>query len=561
MRKMLAKIYPLVIIVAIFFQTQQALANVYASQLQITNPDTSQFDGNFEDGSGALILFYLNDDASSVSIDVIDVSTNASIATIDGGAMTRGLNSVAWDGSGTVDNGQYVLRVTAEQPNASTTDWNLFYDSGDINIFTRGMATVTDQNDPNFGLTFTSNDGGPLGTGINIYNPDGSFHDPFLVAADVTSGGTVTYGTDAPIFAVLDAQGRIYVSLKDLGQIMRINRDYSTQLLIDGLTLPTGLYVEGDGADFTLYVSANNQVLRANIGTADTFNPNNMDVVANFSGFFPRQIMRDDDGAMYVTLRAGTGLGDDGRGIRKYDISGTLPVTDDDAVWFMGEDRTFIANDLLLDHGADPNSSADDILYYCTRAGGGNDQDGIWRINDVNSFFPDTVRIMTENTFYGGDENVNARSAIDFDAAGNIVFMENSNEHVFHLSPPGVGATNSFTTTAPENFTVDAGVVGIGDDDGLLPTAYRLDANYPNPFNPSTTIEYQLAKTGQTTLIVYNSLGQQVRTLVNGIQSAGQHTSVWDGRDNAGKAVASGVYILRMQSGKFAKSQRMTLLR
>ena len=307
MRKMLTIICIPVFVFAIFFQTQQALANVYASQLKITNLDTTEFDGSFEDGSTALILFYLNDDASSVSIDVIDASTNASIATITAGAMTRGLNSVAWDGNGTVDNGQYVLRVTAEQPNASTTDWNLFYDSGDINIFTRGVATVTDQSDPNFGLTFTSNDDGPLGTGINIYNPDGSFHDPFLVAADVTSGGTVTYGTDAPIFAVLDEQGRIYVSLKDLGQIMRINRDYSTQLLIDGLTLPTGLYVECDGADFTLYVSANNQVLRGNIGTADTFNPNNMAVVANFTGFFPRQIIRDDDGALYVTLRFGTG--------------------------------------------------------------------------------------------------------------------------------------------------------------------------------------------------------------------------------------------------------------
>jgi len=70
-----------------------------------------------------------------------------------------------------------------------------------------------------------------------------------------------------------------------------------------------------------------------------------------------------------------------------------------------------------------------------------------------------------------------------------------------------------------------------------------------------------LAKTGQTTLIVYNSLGQQVRKLVNGVQAAGQYTSVWDGRDNAGNEVSSGVYILRMQSGQFAKSQRMTLLR
>jgi len=86
MRKMLTIICIPVFVFALFFQTQQALANVYAAQLKITNPDTTEFDGNFEDGSAALILFYLNDDASSVSIDVIDASTNASIATIDGGA-------------------------------------------------------------------------------------------------------------------------------------------------------------------------------------------------------------------------------------------------------------------------------------------------------------------------------------------------------------------------------------------------------------------------------------------------------------------------------------------
>ena len=78
--------------------------------------------------------------------------------------------------------------------------------------------------------------------------------------------------------------------------------------------------------------------------------------------------MRDDDGALYTTLRANNDLGSDGRGIRKYDISGSLPVTDTDALWFLFETKTFIANDLLLDHGIDPNTSTDDILYYCTRA-------------------------------------------------------------------------------------------------------------------------------------------------------------------------------------------------
>lgn len=535
-------------------------ANVMAAQLRIANPDSGSFDGDFSDGSGALLFFYLNDTASAVTVDVIDVQTSSSVFQVGAGPMSRGLNSVAWDGSGSQAGGQYVIRVTAEQPNASTSDWTLFYDSGDINIFTRGVAVVTDETDPNFGLIFTSNDGGPLGTGINIYNPDGSFHDPFLVAPDISSGGTINYGSDAPIFAVLDEQGRIYVSLKDLGKIMRINRDYSTQVIIEGLVSPKGLYVEGNGQDFTIYVAADNQILRANVGTADTFAVSQMELVGDFSGFFPHQIMRDDDGALYATLRADNSLGSDGRGIRKFDISGALPVSDNDALWFLFESKTFIANDLLLDHGSDPNTSTDDILYYCTRAGDGNDQDGIWRIDDINSFFPDTVRIMTEDTFYGSDENVNARATLDFDAAGNIVFMENSNEHVFFISSPGAGATNSFITTAADTFTVNV-PLAIGDSPNQVPNAYRLDANYPNPFNPSTTITYHLAKGGHTTLKIYNLVGQEVKTLVNGSQAAGEFKVTWNGRDNSGQAVSSGIYILTLRSGKFHQSRRITLLK
>ncbi|MFQ5582901.1 MAG: FlgD immunoglobulin-like domain containing protein [Calditrichia bacterium] len=535
-------------------------ANVMAAQLRIANPDSSSFDGDFSDGSGALIFFYLNDTASAVTVDVVDVQTNTSVYQVNAGPMSRGLNSVAWDGSGSQAGGQYVIRVTSEQPNASTTDWTLFYDSGDINIFTRGVAVVTDQTDSNFGLIFTSNDGGPLGTGINIYNSDGSFHDPFLVAPDISSGGTINYGSDAPLFAVLDERGRIYVSLKDLGKIMRINRDYSTQVIIEGLVSPKGLYVEGDGQDFTIYVAADNQILRANVGTADTFAVSQMELVGDFSGFFPHQIIRDDDGMLYVTLRETNNLGSNGRGIRKFDISAALPVTDNDALWFLFENKTFIANDLLLDHGSDPNTSTDDILYYCTRAGDGNDQDGIWRIDDINSFFPDTVRIMTEDTFYGSDENVNARATLDFDAAGNIVFMENSNEHVFFLSPPGTGASNSFTTTAADTFTVNV-PLAIGDSPDQVPNAYRLDANYPNPFNPSTTITYHLAKAGHTTLKIYNMVGQEVKTLVNENQAAGEFSVTWNGRDNSGQSVSSGIYILTLRSGKFHQSRRITLLK
>ncbi|MFT5368238.1 MAG: hypothetical protein ACI8V2_003201 [Candidatus Latescibacterota bacterium] len=94
-----------------------------------------------------------------------------------------------------------------------------------------------------------------------------------------------------------------------------------------------------------------------------------------------------------------------------------------------------------------------------------------------------------------------------------------------------------------------------------VPTDYSLDQNLPNPFNPSTTIKYQLPSSGDVSMIVYNLLGQQVRNLVKETMDAGFHSVVWDGKDELGKQVASGVYIYRIQSGDFSTAKRMMLLK
>ena len=92
-------------------------------------------------------------------------------------------------------------------------------------------------------------------------------------------------------------------------------------------------------------------------------------------------------------------------------------------------------------------------------------------------------------------------------------------------------------------------------------TAYRLGPNYPNPFNPETTIAYDVAKTGTVRLSVYALTGQLVRTLVDGECSAGSYSVVWDGRDEAGRDVASGVYLCRMVAGEYSASRKLVLVR
>jgi hypothetical protein len=103
--------------------------------------------------------------------------------------------------------------------------------------------------------------------------------------------------------------------------------------------------------------------------------------------------------------------------------------------------------------------------------------------------------------------------------------------------------------------------VVIGDDKKVIPGAFSLFQNYPNPFNASTTIRYELAKDSRVILKIYNALGQEVRTLVDEKQTAGQKTAVWDGRDALVEAAGSGVYIYRIQVDGFAESRKMILIR
>ncbi|OGC76870.1 MAG: hypothetical protein A2Z27_05995 [candidate division Zixibacteria bacterium RBG_16_50_21] len=90
---------------------------------------------------------------------------------------------------------------------------------------------------------------------------------------------------------------------------------------------------------------------------------------------------------------------------------------------------------------------------------------------------------------------------------------------------------------------------------------FELDANYPNPFNATTSIRYSVPQTGKVELAVFNILGQKVRTLVDEELSAGEHTVIWDGRNQSGQYVATGVYFYRLQVGTEVFVRRMTLLK
>lgn len=90
---------------------------------------------------------------------------------------------------------------------------------------------------------------------------------------------------------------------------------------------------------------------------------------------------------------------------------------------------------------------------------------------------------------------------------------------------------------------------------------YVLDGNYPNPFNPSTTIRFELPERAPVRLDIFNALGERVRTLSDGHMEAGVYEARWNGRDDAGRTVESGIYLYRLTAGDFSSMRRMVMLK
>ena len=99
-------------------------------------------------------------------------------------------------------------------------------------------------------------------------------------------------------------------------------------------------------------------------------------------------------------------------------------------------------------------------------------------------------------------------------------------------------------------------------DAGTTPAEYSLKAAYPNPFNPTTTIEYNVLEPSDVSIVVYDMMGREVKTLVNDFVSpsaSGSYSVMWDGTNNANAFVATGIYVYRMIANDFVKTQKMTL--
>ncbi|MDZ7288746.1 MAG: endo-1,4-beta-xylanase [candidate division KSB1 bacterium] len=184
--------------------------------------------------------------------------------------------------------------------------------------------------------------------------------------------------------------------------------------------------------------------------------------------------------------------------------------------------------------------------------------------------------IMSEGTKGGGDYTLRFGWVSTLEDAA---FRRDrpGNARIFELTDTTEVGTGDYTTQfTTQPYTVSRGgitklgtfAVGgfrgttrVSESNGGAPAVFSLSQNYPNPFNPSTTIRYSLPKSTHTTVTIYDMLGTRVRTLVNSLQNAGEHSVTWDGRDDRAAPVASGIYFYRLEAGEIKIQKKMLLLR
>ncbi len=136
----------------------------------------------------------------------------------------------------------------------------------------------------------------------------------------------------------------------------------------------------------------------------------------------------------------------------------------------------------------------------------------------------------------------------------NAIELENPNHSLTYYY-------NDYSSGRPEVQSVHPEFTTQYVTKSAIPTVFSLHQNSPNPFNPTTSIKYDMPKAGDVQIAVFNVLGQRVTDLINGYQEAGSHEVVWNGKDDGGSSVASGIYFYRIKTSEFSDTKKMLLLK
>jgi hypothetical protein len=176
--------------------------------------------------------------------------------------------------------------------------------------------------------------------------------------------------------------------------------------------------------------------------------------------------------------------------------------------------------------------------------------------------FDANLTTLLASTFFGG-QTMDRGQGIALDAAGNVFISGQTSSFHFPVTPHAYdrsygGNIDNYLASFDRDLTRSVSAIS---GSGFNPPEFKLHDNYPNPFNPATTINFDLPATGNVSLIIYNLLGEQVVELENTTRVAGVHQVRWDGMDKAGNALPSGMYFARLTAPEYSETIKMLLLK
>ncbi|MGE5400065.1 MAG: T9SS type A sorting domain-containing protein [Ignavibacteriales bacterium] len=190
-------------------------------------------------------------------------------------------------------------------------------------------------------------------------------------------------------------------------------------------------------------------------------------------------------------------------------------------------------------------------------------QDSVGLLKDTTLNKKEKLRL---SVYVGGTSNV-------YQWYKNGIAISGADSAVFTLFPGDSSAAGSYNCmitnrlvpdlilySRPTNVTFNS-LVGVGRGMVDVPMVFELHQNYPNPFNPSTTIKYDLPLEGRVVIKIYSISGAEITSLVDEVQAAGHKSVKWDGKDNHGKSVSSGIYLYKLQTGNEVRTRKMILLK
>ncbi len=448
-----------VLLILLLAGASTAIAGVFPSFIRVTQDySPAPFDGSFADGTGAAIRFFLNQPADSVTVDIVPAAGGPAIVTLSKLNLPHGDNFVNWNGltssQTTAPAGPYRIVVTAYHGGYSAYTQISFTTPS---IYTRGLSNIKNPALRWFGFLYTVSNGGYV-TGLARHASDGRQWGNKPDSAFLTTTGVPLGPANVRYGEVADSDGYVYVIGLDTRRIFRFHIDTLNVTLFDttkyGMRIQS-LDVRGTGDSKTLYVTGDSAIFSIPIGT-QPFNSapaQKLVTVGTDTGkglvFWDAKVGQDN--ALYVIYRSTGAIGSlptGSRGILKFDLNtGTLPKMFADTVWTT---RMADGDPITLALWDGPTTAgSDDILYLSHDVGGASTElSGLYAFTNLTAASPTRAVAWADP-----DNNASSsRSTVVTDAAGDLVYFENSDEEVVVVAPPS--GPNSFALTSLDTLAI-----------------------------------------------------------------------------------------------------------